>query len=388
MIYLDNAATTRVKPQAVVDAVCQALCAMGNAGRGQHEDSLSADRVIYEARCEIADLFRAANPRQVVFTKNSTEALNIAIRGLVNPGDHIITTCMEHNSVLRPLYALEDEGLITLDFIGLDEHGRLKMEQFESLIQDNTAFVVVNHGSNVTGNLADLAAIGKLCKEHSLKLVVDASQTAGVFPIDMGTLGISVLCFTGHKSLLGPQGTGGLCASADTMIRPLLTGGSGIRSFDRHHPPEMPTRLEAGTLNGHGLSGLLAALRYIKQRGMEHLRAEEQSLARKFYEGIRAIEGIQTYGDFSTTDRCPIVSLNVRDLDAALVSFRLQEDYGIATRPGAHCAPLVHAHFGTEDQGMVRFSFSSFNTEAEVQTAIDAVRQIARDSAGCVKDKL
>lgn len=387
MIYLDNAATTRHKPAEVTEAMIAALQSLGNAGRGQHEDSLSADRTIYEARLMVSNLFGAANPRQVAFAKNSTEALNLAINGLIEPGDHVITTAMEHNSVLRPIYRLADEGAITFDVAGLDENGNLLCDDFERLLTDQTRVVIVNHGSNVTGNLADLDRISSFCRAHGLKLIVDASQTGGVFPIDMTSLGITALCFTGHKSLLGPQGTGGICLAEGTAIRPLCVGGSGIKSFERAQPEEMPTRLEAGTQNGHGIAGLLAALRFIEAKGIDSIRDREQQLARSFYEGIRSINGIRIYGDFSTRARCPIVSMNIGEADAALVSFRLQEDFGIATRPGAHCAPLVHEHFRTRDQGMVRFSFSSFNTMDEVNSAIDAIRSIARDELAGIEDR-
>ncbi len=379
MIYLDNAATTLMKPKVVGEAVCQALCSMGNAGRGQHEDALSADRIVYETRVRIAELFQVGNSRQVAFTKNSTEALNIAIKGLARPGDHVITTMQEHNSVLRPLYQLEDEGIITLDILGLDDQGRIDMSKLEGLYHDNTAMLVVNHGSNVTGNLADLAAFGTFCREKGIWLIVDASQTGGVIPIDMQALGIHVLCFTGHKSLMGPQGTGGLCVLKDVPVKSLLVGGTGVHSYDRVHPTEMPTRLEAGTLNAHSIAGLLAALTYIEDRGMDVLLDHEIVLAKRFYEGAAKIPGIRFYGDYTWNNRCPIVTLNIGDADAALVSMRLEEDHHIATRPGAHCAPLVHQHFETHDQGMVRFSFSSFNTEEEIDTALNALETIAKD---------
>lgn len=379
MIYLDNAATTLVKPKSVIDAVCQALSSMGNAGRGQHEDALTADRTIYEARVQIAQLFQAGNSRQVAFTKNSTEALNMAIRGLAKPGDHIITTAQEHNSVLRPLYLLEDRGIITLDVVSLDEMGRIDPLGFESLYKEDTAMVVVNHGSNVTGNLANLKRIGDFCKEKGLWFIVDASQTAGVFAIDIEDLGIDALCFTGHKSLLGPQGTGGLVLGREVPVESFLVGGSGIHSYDRVHPLDMPTRLEAGTLNAHGIAGLLQALRYIEEEGMDHLREQEMALAKRFFDGVAEIPDITFYGDYSASQRCPLVTLNIGEADAGFISMKLEEDYHIATRPGAHCAPLVHEHFGTRDQGMVRFSFSSFNTEEEIDIAVSALKAIAED---------
>ena len=377
MIYLDNAATTRQKPQPVIDAVVSAMTTLGNSARGTHEGSLSASRMIYGTREKLATFFNCPRPDHVVFTANSTEALNMAICGLLDPGDHVISTDLEHNSVLRPLYRLEAERSVSLSFVPADRQGRIDYEDFERLLRPNTKAVVCTHGSNLTGNLLDIRTIGRFAKEHGLLLVVDASQTAGVFDIDMEAMGIDVVCFTGHKSLLGPQGTGGLCIAPGVDIRPFKVGGTGVQTYLPQQPPQYPTRLEAGTLNGHGIAGLSAALDYLEETGLEAIRSHEQALARQFYEGVSAIPGVTVYGDFTTWDRAPVVSLNIRDYDSSQVSDVLAEQFSIATRPGAHCAPRLHRALGTMAQGAVRFSFGWFNTEEETQAAIAAVRSVA-----------
>ena len=377
MIYLDNAATTLQKPQQVIDAVVQAMTTMGNAARGAHSGALSASRVVYETRCKIARLFGCKLTENVIFTANSTEALNIALNGMFEPGDHVITTDLEHNSVLRPLYRLEKQGILQLSFVPADQKGRPDYGAFETLIRPNTRAIVCTHGSNLTGNLIDLTRVGKIAKQHGLLLVVDASQTAGVMPMDMEAMNIAVLCFTGHKGLLAPQGTGGLCIREGVQIRPFKVGGSGIHSYDKEQPKPYPTRLEAGTLNTHGIAGLSAALDFIDQTGMETIREKEHRLMRRFYEGISQVEGVTVYGDFDA-DRTAVVTLNIRDYDSGAVADALYEEFGIATRAGAHCAPRMHMALGTTQQGAVRFSFSWFNTEGEVDKAIAAVRELAQ----------
>ena len=377
MIYLDNAATTLKKPDCVVEAVTAALCTMGNSSRGTHDSSLKSARAVYSARLSLAELFHAPGPERVVFTQNSTEALNMAICGLFQKGDHVITTDLEHNSVLRPLYRLEEEGVIALSVVPADKQGRINYADFETLLRPATRGIVCTHASNLTGNLLDLKRIGAFAADHGLLLVVDASQTAGAYPIDMQEMGISVLCFTGHKGLMGPQGTGGLCIAEGVELRPWKVGGSGVQSYSRSHPLEMPTRLEAGTLNGHGIAGLGAGVDYILKTGVNAIHQHEIGLARRFYEGVKALPGVQVYGDFSSWERTAIVTLNIADDDSGAVSDALWEDYGIATRPGAHCAPRMHQALGTVEQGAVRFSFSLFNTEAEVDAAIRAVKELS-----------
>ena len=378
LIYLDNAATTLHKPPQVAEAVKNAILTAGNAARGAHGASMQASRTVFETRQKLARLLGCPRTDHVVFTANSTMALNIAIQGILSPEDHAIATDLEHNSVLRPLYALQEQGM-GLDFVRADRQGNVRYEDFDPLFRPNTRAVVCTHASNLTGNMLDVARIANIAHEHGALLIVDASQTAGTVPIDMTALGVDVLCFTGHKGLMGPQGTGGLCIRPGVDIRPLLRGGSGVHSFDRHQPEAYPTRLEAGTLNSHGIAGLDAAADYLLEVGVEAIHRKEQALMRRFYEDVRHIDGVTVYGDFSSSQRAAIVALNIRDYDSAEIADVLSADYGIATRPGAHCAPRMHEALGTVQQGAVRFSFSVFNTEEEIDAAIAAVKELAQE---------
>ena len=378
MLYFDNAATTMQKPACVVRAVTEAMCSLGNSGRGVHSGALSASRIIYDTRAALAQLFGAESPERIAFTANSTESLNMAIKGVLKPGDHVITTALEHNSVLRPLFELEDNG-VELTILPADSMGNIHFEDLEKEIRSNTRVIVTTHGSNLTGNLLPIGRIGALAKKHGLIYIVDASQTAGVFEINVQKMHIDILCFTGHKGLLGPQGTGGIYVRDGVEIRPLLSGGSGVQTYLRSHPPQMPTLLEAGTLNGHGIAGLGAAVGYLQETGLDTIRKTEQELMMAFYEAVREIPGITVYGDFTTSNRCAIVALNVRDYDSGEVSDVLSAEYGIATRPGAHCAPLMHKALGTVEQGAVRFSFSHYNTKEEILIAVSALRELAQE---------
>ncbi len=376
MIYLDSAATSLHKPSCVAEAVAEAIRTVGNPARGAHSASLGATRTVYETRCKLAKLLGCARPDHVVFTCNSTEALNIAIFGLLGPGEHAVSTDLEHNSVLRPLYLLQERGL-KLDFVPADRRGCVDYADFERLVQPETKAVVCTHASNLTGNVLDLKRIAEIAHKNGALLIVDASQSAGILPLDMEDLGIDVLCVTGHKSLLGPQGTGALLIRPGVEIRPFKVGGSGVHSYDMHQPESYPTRLEAGTLNAHGIAGLDAALDYIQKEGVAVLYEKEHERMRQFYEAVCKIDGVTVYGDHTQNPRAGIVSLNIRDYDSAQVADALAMDYGIATRAGAHCAPRMHRALGTSERGAVRFSFSPFTTAEEVETAIRAVREIA-----------
>lgn len=376
MIYLDNAATTLHKPPEVAEAVKNAILTAGNASRGAHGVSLAASRMVFDTRARLAKLFGCPRADHVVFTANSTEALNIALYGLISAGDHVISTDLEHNSVLRPLYDLQTRGA-AVDFVPADKKGNIRYEDMQKLFRPNTKAVVCTHASNLIGNVLDIARIGEMAHAHGALLVVDASQTAGVIPIDMQKMHIDVLCFTGHKGLMGPQGTGGLCIRPGVEVQPLLRGGTGIHSYDRGQPQAYPARLEAGTLNTHGLAGLHAALEFIERHGVQAIGARERALMRRFYDGVRGIPGVAVYGDFEQDERAAIVTLNIRDYASGEVADALFEDCGIATRAGAHCAPRMHEALGTVEQGAVRFSFAFFNTEDEVDMAVRAVRELA-----------
>lgn len=376
MIYLDNAATTLYKPEPVRKAVYEAMGTMGNSGRGAWGPALSAARLIYAVREKAAEFFGAWGGESVAFTGNATEALNIVISGLVKKGDHVITTQAEHNSVLRPLYRKEKEGA-ELTILPVDQKGNFSLEEMEKAVRENTRAVICTHASNVTGNLYPAEQIGKLCRRHGLLFILDAAQSAGEAPIDMRKMYIDVLCFTGHKGLMGPQGTGGVCVDPQVKIPAFKVGGSGILSFDREHPGCMPEALEAGTLNIHGLAGLEAAFDYLQDTGLEKIMEYENRLAEIFYEKIRKIPGVEVYGDFSLPGRMAVVSLNVAGFTSKEAGDLLAQRYEIATRAGVHCAPLIHQALGTMERGTLRFSFSRFNTEEEIHRAALAVKEIA-----------
>lgn len=385
MIYLDNAATTMRKPQEVIDAVVTAMGTLGNAGRGASSSAMGAARTIHECRERVARLLGCPRADHVAFAPNSTAALNCAINGLVGEGDRVVTTVLEHNSVLRPLNRLAAERGVHVEHVGCDEFGRLDMEELERLVVSGTRAVIVTGASNVTGNAVDVARVSRIAHAAGAVCIVDASQSAGIIPIDMDGQGLDVVCFTGHKALMGPQGTGGLAVAEGIDVRPWNVGGTGVHSFDPMQPGDWPTRLEAGTLNGHGLAGLAAGLEFLDANGgVEAMGEHEVAMARRLYEGVRLIDGVTVYGDWETfsSDESPlragVLSLNVGEISSADVSDMLMQGWGVATRPGAHCAPLMHEALGTREQGVVRFSTSWFTTQEEIDAAIEAVREIAR----------
>ena len=380
MIYLDNAATTMHKPQAVIDAVTQAMCSLGNAGRGATSGALDAARTIHGCRAKLARLLGCPRADHVCFTPNSTAALNIAINGVVRPGDRVVTTVLEHNSVLRPLNRLAAERGVIVEHAGCDANGVLDYDELERLVTPGTRAVVVTHASNVTGYAVDVARVAAMAHAVGALAIVDASQSAGTAQIDIRGMGLDIVCFTGHKGLMGPQGTGGLAVAEGVDVAPWAMGGTGVHSFDALQPMQWPTRLEAGTLNGHGIAGLSAGVDFIEaQGGVEAIAAHERALADRFLAGVHEISGIKLYGAFDQPTRSAIVSLNVGDVDSAEISDALMQGWGIATRPGAHCAPLMHRALGTERQGVVRFSFGYFNTDDEVDTAIEALHDLSRN---------
>lgn len=384
MIYFDNAATTLKKPQSVIDAVTFALTSYGNSGRGAYKSALDSTRMIYETRVKLAKFFCSSDPSKVIFTYNATESLNTVLFGLLHRGDHVISTVTEHNSVLRPLYKLEGERGVEYDFVGIDECGRLKYGEFGKYIRDTTKAIVVNHISNVSGEMADLNLISEIAKAHNIYLIVDASQSAGNIKIDMERTGIDILCFTGHKSLFGPGGSGGIIINEDILLDTFKVGGSGVQSFNREQPKEYPTRLEAGTLNVAGIAGLGAGIDFINKTGIETIHKREMELLKHFYNGIKDVENIVFYGDKTLLEggemcRGGILSLNIDDISSSELADILASEYDISTRPGAHCAPLMHKALKTDLSGVVRFSFSYFNTLKEVDVAINAIKEIAKN---------
>ena len=380
VIYFDNSATSWPKPRETGEAMMYYLNDVGaNPGRSGHSRSVEAGQIVLNARENLCRLFNVKLPQQIAFTKNITESLNCVFYTMLKGGDHVITSSMEHNSVMRPLRHLEKTGVIELTVVKADCEGYCDPDDFGKAVKPNTKMVVSTHSSNVTGTIQDIAAISRAvkAKKDDIIMVVDSAQSAGAIPIDVPAMGIDVLCFTGHKGLMGPQGTGGICVKEGIEIRPFKVGGSGVQSYSRTHPAEYPTRLEAGTLNGHGIAGLGAAAKFISETGVENIHAKERSLMLRFYEGVKNIEGVTVYGDF-TKDKTAIVALNIRDYESGEVSYELSQGYGIATRPGAHCAPRMHKALGTAEVGAVRFSFSFYNTEEEVDEAVRAVAELAK----------
>ncbi|NNJ32573.1 aminotransferase class V-fold PLP-dependent enzyme [Lacrimispora defluvii] len=367
MMYFDSAATSLPKPQCVIDAVTAAMLTQGNPSRGVNNASLAGLRCITNARQEIARFFGGENEVDVAFCQNATMALNQAIGSV---GKHIVTTAAEHNSVLRPVYRTGDYTIVPVD-----TKGRLDIKQVEEAIRPDTGAVVMTHASNVTGNSYDISAVGELCKKKGIYFIVDASQSAGLLPIDMKAMNITALCFSGHKSLYGPQGTGGICVKPEFSISPMLTGGSGSNTYSKTGPEEMPERLEAGTQNSHGIAGLLAGVRYVGGN-RELFLNQAMELTDYFLEELRKISSIQVYGDLECTARTPVVALNAAHTGSSELAFELNEKYGICVRAGAHCAPLMHEALGTRDKGAVRFSFSHMNTMEEVESAVKALRDI------------
>ena len=380
MIYFDNAATTMLKPPEVAEAVVRAIGSFGGVGRAAHGASLDAGMTVYRARQKLSDMFGGPGAKQVAFTSNATEALNIAICGLLQSGDHAVTTAASHNSVLRPLFRAEDAGLCETSVVSIGADGALDYDEFDDAFNPNTRMAVVTHASNLTGDVYDIARLSKIAHSHGALLVVDAAQTAGLIPISMADQGIDIVCFTGHKSLFGPQGTGGLVVAEGVEVTALKVGGSGTHSYDRSHPMFMPERLEAGTLNAHGIAGLLAGIEYIEEKGIDAIRLETQVLAERFEREVRSIEGVHVYGG-GGEDRISIIALNIGNTDSGFVADQLSASYGICTRAGAHCAPLMHEALGTEGQGAVRFSFSHFNTEEEIDKGIAALEALAKELA-------
>lgn len=378
-LYADASATALYRPPSVSRAVMQALLCAGNSGRGVNDSSLAASRIVFSCRSLLASLFDAASPEQIVFTANATEALNIAIKGLLSPEYHVITTCLEHNSVLRPLYELEDKGM-SLTVTDCTPEGGISLSALENAIRPDTRAIVCTHASNVTGVVNDIRAVGALCEKYGLLLIVDASQTAGIFPLSMKQDQIGVLIFSGHKGLLGPQGTGGLCIAQGLRIRPLKSGGSGSHSFSREHPSRLPEALEAGTLNAHGIAGLAAGISFLQAVGLSAISRREQALLLRLYKRLAEIPSLRFYGSPSLRRHLPILAFNIGSLPSAIAADELSSRFRIAVRPGIHCAPLIHRYYHTQEQGMVRVSLSFFNTEEEVDRLADAVFELAQET--------
>jgi cysteine desulfurase family protein len=371
MIYFDNAATALKKPPEVAEAAAYAIDNFGNAGRSFCGPSMLAGREIFNTRVEIAKLIGHNEPLDIAFTSSATESFNLVIGGLIEKNDHVITTAAEHNSVLRPLYLSGCD----ISYINCDDNGKLLTDSAESMIKPSTKLMICSHGSNVTGNIADIEKLYKICKANKIIFVLDISQTFGAVPVNINMA--DIFCFTGHKSLFGPQGTGGIIIKEKFDFNIVKTGGTGINSFDTLHSSEMPDIFETGTLNGHSIYGLQKGVKFINETGVGKIRQKNTRLLHIFYEGVKNQNHIKIYGDFETQNRLPIISLNIDGLPSSEFAERLWTDYGIATRPGIHCAPLLHKRLGTAETGIVRLSISYFNTEDEIKKGVEAVNEIA-----------
>ena len=382
VVYLDNAATSFPKPKATLEAMIGYQREIGGSpGRSGHRLSIEAARIVHETREVLARLFNVDDPLRIVFTKNATEALNIALIGLLKPGDHVITTGMEHNSVMRPLRFLASRG-IDLSVVSTSERGELDPDDIRAAFRTNTRAVVMTHASNVTGTILPVQEIGVLTRERGdIVLCVDAAQTAGALPIDVAAMDVDLLAFTGHKSLYGPQGTGGLYIrkGLDKKIAPLMQGGTGSRSEFEEQPEFMPDKYECGTPNTIGLAGLAAGAAFILEQGVEVVREKEEALARRFLNHLQEFGGdVTVYGPPASQKRIPLISFNLRNITPSDAALYFEEQWGVMCRPGLHCAPAAHRTIGTFPQGTVRFSFGFFNTEEHADLAAKAVRQLLK----------
>ena len=383
MIYFDNAATSWPKPPGVAEAMVRFLNNVGaNPGRSAHRLAVEAGRIVYNAREAVAELFNAPDPLRVVFGSNATEALNLALRGLLRPGDHVITSSMEHNSVMRPLRALERQG-VEVTVVQCSPAGFLNPSDVEAAIRLNTAMIALNHASNVVGTLLPVAEVGRIARRHGLLLLVDAAQTGGAYPIDVQAEFVDLLAFTGHKSLYGPMGTGGLIVGERVNVdrlEPLKRGGTGSRSEYEEQPDFLPDLCESGTLNVVGLAGLEAGIRWVLKRGVDAIRAYEVELAQWLIAGLRDIPGVTIYGGLDANRQTATVSFNVIGMEPSEVGFRLDEEHGIMCRVGLHCAPAAHKTMGTFPAGAVRFGLGVFNTLEEINAALAAVESLAQEA--------
>ncbi len=380
MIYLDNSATTYPKPDVVYDFMINFYRKHGvNPGRSGFDAAIETEEIVFNTRKMLTELFNGGDdPNRLTFSYNATDSLNIILQGLAEKGTHVITTMLEHNSVLRPLHCMQEQGIIDVTYVPFDENGYVHPEDIKKAIRKNTKFVVCTHSSNVIGTIQPLAEIGKICKENGLIFVVDGSQGAGACEVDMVAAGIDVYVFTGHKCLMGPTGIGGSYVREGVEIRHTRFGGTGVRSAIKTHLDEYPYRLEAGTLNLLGVAGLNAGVKWIKEQGISKLHQQEILLWDRLRKGLQNIDGVKTYCAVDTANQNPVLSFNINGFEAGDVGMMLDVDYDIACRTGLQCAPKVHENIGTFDiHGTVRFSVGAFTTEQDIDTAIQAVKEIA-----------
>ncbi len=380
LIYLDNASTTFPKPREVIEYMMNFYATRGvNPGRAGFDLALEVEGTINKTRRKLMELFGGTDPSRLIFSYNVTDALNLLINSVLAPGDHAITTRLEHNSVLRPLHYLNKYKGVEVDYVPFNKKGYVDPDQVRSKMKDNTKLVIVIHGSNVLGTIQPVEEIGSICREKGVLFAIDTAQTAGIIPIDACNMNIDVVCFTGHKSLLGPTGIGGMYLCDHVEITPSRSGGTGIKSTLKEQPDEYPWRLEFGTPNILGIAGLLAAQEWIaSQGGIDEIHRREMKLARRLAEGLSKIQGVVLYCADLDHDHLPVITFNIEGIEAADVGTMLDNDHGIACRAGLHCAPLVHETLGTDKiHGSVRLSLGPFNTEDHIEKAIEAVAEVA-----------
>ena len=382
-VYLDNAATSFPKPEVVYRAADEFMRTVGvNAGRGAYKQALEADRIIYETRRNLAKLFNVKDVSRIVFTFNITDSLNLAVKGILNPGDHVITSSMEHNAVWRPLKVLEEERGISITAVHCDVEGNLDPLKVKNALTEKTKLVVLIHASNVTGTVMPIAEVGAIARENNIPFLVDSAQTAGLYPIDVETMNIDLLAFTGHKGLMGPMGTGGLYIREGISIKPLKEGGTGGDSILEHQPDSLPDRYEAGTPNVSGIAGLGAAVKFILDEGVEKIHNKEAALTGYALHILSEINGITLYGPKDNINRVGVISLNIMDLNPQKAGHVLDEKYGIMVRTGLHCAPCAHRTIGTIERGTIRIGLGYFSTEEDIDCFIEAVKDIIENKIG------
>jgi cysteine desulfurase/selenocysteine lyase len=379
MIYLDNAATTFPKPQNVYDYMHEFYRRQGfNPGRSGYDAGLETEGIVFGTRKMLTEFFNGTDPNYLTFSYNASDSLNMIIQGMLEKGDHVVTTNLEHNSVLRPLHHLKHDGVIEVTYVPFDRYGYIDADDIRKAIKKNTKMVIMNHGSNVIGTVQPIGDVGRVCREAGICFAVDACQTAGTWKIDVREMNIDLLVFTGHKCLMGPTGIGGSYVSQDTPIRCTRFGGTGVRSAYPFHLEEFPYRMECGTLNIVGVAGLRAGLEWILEQGAAAIHEREMKLWEKLRDGLSQIDKVILYGVDSLESRIAVLSFNLEGWEADDVGTMLDVDYNIACRTGLQCAPLVHTQLGTDKiHGTVRLSIGPFNTEEHIDTVIGAIKDIA-----------
>ncbi len=378
-IYLDNAATTYPKPEKVYSSILNYMKNVGaSPGRGGYENALIGDRMVYKCRQSLINLFNFNKIENVIFTSNITASLNILIKSIVKDDWHVITSSMDHNSVIRPLVSLEKSNKIELDILDCSEEGLINIEDFKNTIKDNTKLVVLSHASNIVGTIQPLETIGKICKEKGIYFIIDSAQTAGVLPLDFQNLNCNALAFTGHKALLGPQGIGGFIIDdkLNNIATNFIEGGTGSLSESTLQPDFLPDKFESGTMNTPGIAGLLAGIEYINEEGLNIIKEREEYLSREFINGLLNIDSIKVYGPLDASLRTATISINSSKIDNSELGFLLDNEFGIMVRTGLHCAPLAHKTIGSFPQGTLRFSFGAFNDIKDINYALYALNSI------------